>query len=217
MLRHALPGAPTVIAAVAVAIAAGLLWLVEVSPPVAWPAVGMAAALLGVASARAFDEPAASIVDTLPRPLWWRTAARLALPVLLAVAWVVTVEVADVRPNGRPDVIRLQGVALILTGAAAATALRRRGRATPGGAIGGGLLLVVTTLAVANPAHEVVPLFPFHRDPTWTRAWWIWAAVAAAAASTLALSCVELSAAGARGGSRRRAGRGSRAARTPAS
>jgi hypothetical protein len=198
MLRYALRVGPAVAAAVAVATTAGLLWLVEVSPPVAWPVVGMAAAMLGVAAARAFDEPSASIVDSLPRPLWWRTAARLVYPVLLAATWWVAVGIADVRPNGRPEVVRLEGVALILTGAATATLLRRRGRAAPGTAIGSALLLVVTTLAVLNPAHDLLPLFPFFDDATWARARWIWLTVAAAAAATLVLSCVEVSAGAAR-------------------
>jgi small-conductance mechanosensitive channel len=178
-----------------------------------------------VAAARAFDEPSASIVDSLPRPLWWRTAARLVYPVLLAATWWVAVGIADVRPNGRPEVVRLEGVALILVGAATATLLRRRGRDAPGTAIGSALLLVVTTLAVLNPAHGVLPLFPFYDDTTWARAGWIWLTVAAVAAATLVLSCVEVSGGAARTASRavaraavrRPAARGSRAARTPAS
>jgi hypothetical protein len=208
VLRYALRAGPAVATAVAVATTAGLLWLVEVSPPVAWPAVGMAAAMLGVAAARAFDEPAASIVDSLPRPLWWRTAARSGYPVLLAAAWCAAVGVADVRPNGRPDVVLLQGVALILVGAAAATLLRRHGRAVPGTTVGSALLLVVTTLAVVNPAHEVLPLFPFHDDTTWASARWIWLTVAAVAAIALVLSCVEVSAGAGRAVVRGRAARG---------
>ena len=54
----------------------GWFWLLNTWPSYLWLAAGIAAGLLGAGAGRLFDEPMASVVDTLPRALWWRTVAR---------------------------------------------------------------------------------------------------------------------------------------------
>lgn len=190
MLRCAWRTLPVPEAAAALAATAGLLWLVGRWPWELWPVAGMAAAAVGAAVARFFDEPAASVVDTTPRALWWRTAARLLPAALVATVWVTLASVPDLQGAGRPGLLRLQGVAVILAAAAVATALRRHGHATPGAAVGGLLLPLLTLLALMNPAHEVLPLFPYGPDDAWTRATGLWTGAAVVAAAVLARSCV---------------------------
>jgi hypothetical protein len=191
MIRYGLRTVPAVAMAVAVVTAAGLLWMVARWPGPGWPAAGVAVALLGATAARLFDEPAASIVDTLPRPLWWRTVARLPFAVLLAIGWLVGVAVVEVDPGGRPAVIRLEGVAAIVFAAAVATAARRRGSAAPGAAVGAALLLTLLTVALANPAPDLLPLFPFGPDDPWSRSAGLWSAIAVTGSIVLVASCVE--------------------------
>ena len=168
-----------------------LLWLVDHWPQQLWQLAGVAAALTGAVASCVFDEPSASIVDTLPRPRWWRTAARLLTATLLAGLWVAAASLVDPRDIGRSDVLRLQGVGSILLGAAVSTWLRRRGRPSPGPAVASALLLVLAFAAVMNPFDTELPLFPYGPSGDWAASRSLWTGVVAAAAVAVAVSCIE--------------------------
>jgi hypothetical protein len=186
VLRYTLKTLPVPAAIAAGLVVAALLWLVDRWPWQMWPAAGIAAAAAGAAASRFFDEPAASIVDTLPRALWWRTVARLIPAGVLGAAWVAGVSAIDLQQAGRPDLLRLAGLATILAAAAATTALRRRGHATPSFAVGSTMLLVLTFLALSNPLPRLLPLFPYGPDGAWTASRWLWTGIALAAAAVIA-------------------------------
>jgi hypothetical protein len=168
-----------------------LLWLVDRWPQQLWQLAGVAAALAGAAASCLFDEPAASIVDTLPRPRWWRTTARL-LPVAVLVAlWVTAASMVDPADIGRVDVLRLQGAGAILIGVALTTWLRRRGRPAPGPIVAGALLLVLTYAATMNPIDGELPLFPYGPQGAWAASRLLWMGLATVAALAVAASCTE--------------------------
>ena len=83
-------------------------------------------------AAFAYDEPAAAVVDTLPRGLAWRTAAR-SLGVLLLLACWVRGRRLDPRSAyfGHAVAVPWQGVAATVMVVAPVTHLRRRGLASP--------------------------------------------------------------------------------------
>jgi hypothetical protein len=166
-----------------------LLWLVGRWPQELWQLAGVSAALVGAVAGCLFDEPAASIVDTLPRGRRWRTTARLLPVVLLTLLWVVAASMLDPADIGRSDVLRLQGVGAILLGVAAATWLRRRGRATPGIMVASSMLLVLSFAAVMNPIDAQLPLFPYGPVGDWAASRLLWAGLASAAAIAIVSSC----------------------------
>jgi hypothetical protein len=168
-----------------------LLWLVDRWPQQLWQLAGVSAALAGAVAGYLFDEPAASIVDTMPRARWWRTLARLLPVALLVVVWVAAASLVGPRDIGRSDVLRLQGVGTILLGAAISTWLRRTGRSSPGPVVASTLLLVLTFAAVMNPIDEELPLFPYGPEGDWTASHSLWIALAIGAAVALAASTSE--------------------------
>ncbi|MCD0448014.1 hypothetical protein LO762_02205 [Actinocorallia sp. API 0066] len=191
MLRHAARALPVPVLGAAAPVVALLLWMLDRWPWMAWPAAGIAAALVGAAAARLFDEPAAAIVDTLPRALWWRTTARLGPACLLVAGWLAAASLVDLDGAGRPAFVRLQGVVTVLCAAAWTTWLRRRGRARPGSAVAAGLLLVLSSLALRNPLERFVPLYPYGPDPEpWRTAYFLWGAAGAVAAVLLVLAAL---------------------------
>jgi hypothetical protein len=166
-------------------------WLLNSWPSYLWLAGGIAAGLLGAGAARLFDEPAAAVVDTLPRALCWRTVARSIAATALVVVWLVGVWTVDTdQPGVHLGLLRLHGVGAVLTVAATCTGLRRRGHATPGFAVGSTLFLVLLYLATSNPLPHHVPLFPLVTDPVVvnsTRLWW--GIVITAAGALVAFCC----------------------------
>ena len=171
--------------------AATLLGLVHLRPAQLLQAAGLAVAAVGATASRLFDEPAAALVDTLPRPLRWRTVARLLPTGLLALLWVIGASVVDTQGVGRPDVLRLQGVGTILAAAAVTTVLRRRGQPVPGLAVASTILLVTTFLVLLNPFDRFLPFFPYGPSGDWAASRWLWAVIVAVAAAALATSCLE--------------------------
>ena len=171
--------------------AAVLLLLVDRSPALLLQLAGLAAAAAAATASRLLDEPAASVVDTLPRPMWWRTAARLVPAALLAAAWVAGVWSVELDGVGRRDVVAVQGVAAITIAVGVTTALRRRGHATPGLAVGSTVLLVLTALVLVNPVGEWLPVFPYGARGDWDGSRRLWASAAAVALVTTVVSCVE--------------------------
>ncbi|MGE0027145.1 MAG: hypothetical protein AB7O78_05550 [Thermoleophilia bacterium] len=186
MIRHAARGVPWGMVALACAIVPGLFAVIALDPDRMWPLQGIAVGLLAAAAAWCMDEDAAAVVDTLPRSLAWRTAARGLAVVPLAAVWAATlIAAAGFLPDHR-DLFLRQGAAALLLGVAVATWLRWRGAATPGAAAGTGALAVVAVLSLVRPADDQVPLFPAWEG--WARSGAIWWALLAAGAALLAWS-----------------------------
>ncbi len=183
-----------------------LLWLVDRWPQQLWQLTGVAAALAGATAACLFDEPAAAIVDTLPRPRWWRTAARLLPVAALLVLWVTAASLVDPAGIGRSDVLLLQGVGAVLLGVALSTWLRRSGRPSPGPVVASTLVLVLTYAAAMNPIDAELPLFPYGPEGAWAASRALWSGLATVAALAVAASCTEGSSARTAAPSVRRSG-----------
>ena len=144
-------------------------------------------ALIAVA-AWSMDERAAAVVDTLPRPLWWRTAARAAACVPLAVVWIACVALAGDRLPDHRGLFVLQGVTAMVVAVAFVTWRRSRGSATPGARIAPGAAALVTMLALVRPAPEYLVLFPIWPWERWGLSAAIWSALLAGGAVLLAAS-----------------------------
>jgi hypothetical protein len=167
----------------------GLLWLVDRWPQQLWQLAGVAVALAGAVAAYLFDEPAALIVDTLPRARWWRTTARLLPVALLVLLWLAAASLVNPENIGRADVLRLQGVGTILLAVAATTWLRRRRRPSPGAIVASTVLLVLTFAALMNPMDDQLPLFPYGPQGAWAASRLLWIGLATVAAVAVAASC----------------------------
>jgi hypothetical protein len=162
MLRHAAHAVPWPRVCLAAALIVVLMELVRWSPWVLWPLEGIAVGLLVGAAAWCFDEPAAAVVDTLPRGPGWRAAARTPAVVALLGAWTATVFHAGNGPLfGHRNAVLLQGIAAVAAGAALATRARGRGAATPGLRIAVVVVPVTTAVALIRPLARAVPVFPF--------------------------------------------------------
>ncbi len=127
MTGYAARAVPWPLVAVACATVAGLLSLVAASPWAMWPLQGTAAGVLAGAVAWSMDEPATAVVDTLPRGLRWRTAARSSVvPVLLGV-WAVSLVSMRGRIPGHLQLFLLQGLGAVSLALAVTTWRRARG------------------------------------------------------------------------------------------
>ncbi len=191
VLRYSLRTLPLPALYAGVAGAGARLLVVDRWPTSTLQLAGVSVGVAGATVSRLFDEPAADVVDTLSRPMWWRTVARLLSAALLALAWVLAVSLVDTGGVGRRDVIAVQGVAVIVVVAGVTTALRRRGHAAPGLAVGSAVLLVLTALVLINPLDRWLPVFPYGAAGDWDGSRWLWSTSAAAAAVALVVSCVE--------------------------
>lgn len=167
------------------------LWLLDRWASSMWLTAGIAVSLLGFAVSRLLDEPAAALVDTLPRPLWWRTCARLLPAAALALVWCAGLAALDVGAVVRVDLLQLYGVGTVLLAAATCTALRRRGHAVPGYAVGSTIFLLFLYLALRNPVPQLLPLFPLLTDPEIVASQRWWTITTLAAAVVLAASSLE--------------------------
>jgi hypothetical protein len=169
----------------------GLLWLVDRWPQQLWQLAGVAAALAGALAGYLFNEPAASIVDTLPRARWWRTTARLLPVAMLVLLWLAAASLVDPKDIGRSDVLRLQGVGAILLAVATTTWLRRRGLPSPGAIVASSVLLLLTFATLMNPIDDQLPLFPYGPHGSWAASRLLWVGLATVAAIAVAASCRE--------------------------
>ena len=191
MVRHALRAIPWWLLAGAAALVTVLLRIVEQWPYAMWPLAGLAVGLLAGAATWAFDEPAADVVDTLPRGLAWRTAARcLGLACLLAW-WSASVYWTRAAYFEHAADVAWQGVSAVLASTAVATVLRGRGVAAPARSLSSGIVAATAYVALARPLEDRVPLLPYTAVGPWdeSRVWW--AALAGAAALALLLELTE--------------------------
>lgn len=192
MIRHAARGVPWLLLAVTGALLVVLLQVVAHWPYTTWPLEGCAVGLLAGGAAWCFDEPAAAVVDTVPRHLAWRTAARaLGLLVLLGL-WSLAVSLARHGLFGHSRDVAAQGVAAALAAAAYATWRRAGGVATPGRRTSGAVVPAATFLALARPAAAAVPLFPYTAAGNWTASALLWGVVAVLATFALAGTLLDL-------------------------
>lgn len=187
MIRFAFRAAPWPLLLFGCGAVAGLMICVALRPDVMWPLQGTSVGLLAGLVAFAMDERCAAIVDTLPRPLWWRTAGRgLVVVPVTAALWAVSLDWAGARLPGHRGVFLLQGAAAIV-GALAVTACQRaNGAAEPGTAFASAAIPVAAMLALARPWEHVLPVFPAWPYEDWSRTRVIWLAVLLAGVVVLA-------------------------------
>ena len=108
-------------------VVAALMAMVAAWPEVVWPLQGAAVGLLAGAAAWSMDETSAAVVDTLPRPLSWRTAARAAAVVPSALVWTGCVLLLRRPAAAAPRPFLLQGFAAVLLAVAFVTWRRALG------------------------------------------------------------------------------------------
>jgi hypothetical protein len=182
VVRHAARALPWPLLAATAALLYALLSAVEHWPYQVWPLQGVAVGLVAGIAAYAYDEPAAAVVDTLPRGLAWRTTAR-SLGVLLLLGWWCAVVVVTRNAYfGHPAAVAWQGLAATVAVVAAVTHLRRRGMAGPATVVGTATVGAAAYVALARPLADRVPLFPYTPAGHWADSGTLWTAVLVAAA-----------------------------------
>jgi len=185
VFEHAARSVPWGLVATAAALVTVLLRVVEEWPYQMWPLQGIAVGLVAGVAASAFDEPAAAVVDTLPRSLRWRTVARSAAVVLLLGWWLLSVWWTRTAYFGHAEAVAWQGCVAALAATAYVTWLRDRGRATPAAAVSPAVVGVTISLALARPLDESVPLFPYTAGGPWASSQLLWSTVGVLALVTL--------------------------------
>jgi hypothetical protein len=191
MLQHTLRATPWLVLGSAAAVIPALLRVVEKWPYTMWPLEGIAVGFLAGSVVWAFDEPAASIVDTLPRSLAWRTAARCTGVVALLAWWLAAVAWTQPAYFGHAEHVALQGVAAAVAATAFVTWRRRRGSAAPAGTTGAVIVACSAFVALARPFDDALPVFPYTAHDAWTTSTTGWAGCAAAAVGCLAATLTE--------------------------
>jgi hypothetical protein len=195
MIRHAGRAVPWIRVWLACALVALLMELLRWNPWVLWPLQGTAVGLLAGATAWCFDEPAAAVVDTLPRGAAWRAAARTpALALLLATWTVVSLHAGDEALFGHVGDLLVQGLAAMSAGAAMAVWSRGRGESTPGLRIAAVAVPVATVWALARPLHRQLPVFPYgtSSEAAWQVSTTGWGLLGAVAVLVVVLSLTDI-------------------------
>jgi hypothetical protein len=165
--------------------------MVAAWPQTMWPLQGTAIGLIAGGAAWSLDETAAAVVDTLPRPLRWRTAARAIAVVPLARTWVACVLVPRDRLPAHTGLFLLEGLAALLFAVAFVTWRRARGDAVPGARFASVMIPVAAMLALVRPLPDRLPLFPAWPGEQWTLSLVIWSTLAVGSATLLAMTLSE--------------------------
>jgi hypothetical protein len=181
MVRHAARAVPWPLLAAAAVLLYALLRAVEEWPFQVWPLQGLAVGLLAGIAAFAYDEPAASVVDTLPRGLAWRTAARSLGVALLLGWWLVAVALTRDAYFGHAPAVAWQGLVATVTVVATTAHLRRHGAAAPATVVGTAVVGVAMFWALARPFENRLPIFPFTESGPWSGSQAVWSGVLVAA------------------------------------
>ena len=171
MVHYAVRALPwPLLATIATAVFA-LMEVVRRWPWTMWPLEACAVGLVAAGAAWCCDEPAASVIDSAPRSLLWRTTARLLGVCVLLGVWVLSVALARDSLFEHPVEVALQGVI------------------TPGGILAAGIVPTATFWAVARPLPQTLPLFPYTTSVElggdWASSLVIWLVVATLAAALL--------------------------------
>jgi hypothetical protein len=155
-----------------------------------WPLEGCAIGMLAGAAAWCFDEPTAEVVDTAPRTLAWRTAARSTGVGWLLAWWVFAVWIGRGSLHGHAVAVGLHGVAAAICVTAIVTWRREAGVPRPGTATAGMVTATAVFLALGRPYPRTIPLFPYVYGGPWNTAgvWWATMAAAGVGLMLLALS-----------------------------
>jgi hypothetical protein len=177
VVRHAARAVPWPLLAAAGVLLYGLLRAVQQWPFQVWPLQGLAVGLLAGIAAFAYDEPAAAVVDTLPRGLAWRTAARSLGVALLLGWWLVAVTLTRDAFFGHALAIAWQGLVATVVVVATTAHLRRRGTASPASVVGTVAVAATMFWGLARPFEKRLPIFPFTSDGHWSDSRTLWTAV----------------------------------------
>jgi len=199
VIRYAARAVPWPLVAAVCALAPVLMAIVAAWPESMWPLQGATIGLLAAAAAWSMDESAAAVVDSLPRSLRWRTAARATAVVPLALTWAGCILVAGDRLPPHAGVFLLQGAAALLFAVAVATWRRAGGSATPGMRLGSATVGIAAVVALVRPLPDALPLFPIWDFEAWTRSLVLWSGLAAGSAVLLAAALADRRIAYARG------------------
>jgi hypothetical protein len=161
-----------------------------------WPLEGCAVGLLAAATAWCFDERSAEVVDTAPRPLAWRSAARATGAVALLAVWLMAVHRARGSLFGHPREVALQGVAAMLAAGGYACWRRSGGVAEPGLSVAALVVPVTTCWALVRPFSGPLPVFPYADGRgdfgDWGLSLALWSVLAAVAVLLLLAALAEL-------------------------
>lgn len=174
MIRYAARAVPWGILGIGAGLTIGLLLLVERWPYELWPLQGAAVGLLAATVVWCYPEPAAAVVDTLPRGLRWRTTARSGGALAMVLLWLVAVH--ETRPGyfGHAEDVAWQGIALVVAAGAFLTWQRSRGSAGPAGAVSAGIVGVALFVSLARPFADAVPVFPYTPNDDWATSRALW-------------------------------------------
>jgi hypothetical protein len=181
MIRHAARAVPWAVIALGIGLVPFLLLIVERWPYELWPLQGTAVGVLAATTAWCFDEPAAAVVDTLPRHLGWRTAARCTGVLLILVVWGLAIGQTHTGYFGHSRDVAWQGLVAVLLTVAVVTWRRSRGVATPATTVAAAVVPFAMFVALVRPFEAHVPLFPYTSTGDWaaSRVLWTCAAVGA--------------------------------------
>ena len=164
--------------------------VLQLDPWTLWPLQGVAVGLVAGGVGWCLDEPCADVVDTLPRPLAWRTLARLACVGLVLAGWSLAVWWARDGLFGHARAVWWQGVAAALIALAAVTWARAVGHPTPGRVWAVTIVSGVTVWSVVRPAADRLPLLPY-ADGRWEASAVLWTALAGSALAVLVLGLLD--------------------------
>jgi len=178
MIRHAARAVPWAVIALGIGLVPLPLLIVGRWPYAMWPLQGTAVGVLAATTAWCFDEPAAAVVDTLPRHLGWRTAARCAGVLLIVAGWVLTLAGTSDGYFGHTTDVAWQGAAAMLLTVAVVTWRRSHGAATPAKAVATTVVPVAMFVALVRPFEAQLPLFPYTSTGDWETSRLLWTSCA---------------------------------------
>jgi len=163
--RYAAQAVPWARLAVSLGLVVLLTEVARLWPGPTWGMLAVAVGALAGSAAWCADEPAARVVDTTPRGLAWRTAARLPGVLLLGSVWVLQISRSWDQLFGHGAEVRVQGFAAMAVAIAWTAWRRAQGVATPGSRFATAVIPVTMVVAMVGPVAERLWVFPFEIDP----------------------------------------------------
>jgi hypothetical protein len=186
VIRYTVRTTPWTMLVVGCGVVAGLVTIVAHRPGSMWPLQGTAVGVIAGVVAWSMDERTAPIVDTLPRPHWWRTVARalVVVPALLGL-WVACLAAFRDRLPDHFGLFVVHGVVATVLALAVTVWRRSRGAAEPGAAFATYVIPAATALALIRPVARWLPVFPIWETERWALSWALWLTVGGLAAVML--------------------------------